>query len=117
MKENKRALGTKFEKEAGAYLESLGYEILEYNFRCRSGEIDIIARDKEYLVFCEVKYRNGPLSGHPLEAVDVKKQKTIIRCAGVYLSQNGYLNVPCRFDVIGITKEKTWHIQNAFEAY
>ena len=54
MRENNRAIGSKFEKEAGAYLKKHGYEILEYNYRCRAGEIDIIARDGEYLVFCEV---------------------------------------------------------------
>ena len=59
MRENNRAIGSKFEKEAGTYLKKHGYEILEYNYRCRAGEIDIIARDGEYLVFCEVKYRNG----------------------------------------------------------
>ena len=49
--------GAEYEQKAGAYLEEQGYEILEYNFRCRAGEIDIVARDGEYLVFCEVKYR------------------------------------------------------------
>ena len=53
MKENQREKGAYWEQKAGAYLESIGYEILEYNFRCRMGEIDIIARDGEYLVFCE----------------------------------------------------------------
>ena len=59
MKENQREKGAYWEQKAGAYLESIGYEILEYNFRCRMGEIDIIAQDGEYLVFCEVKYRAG----------------------------------------------------------
>ena len=59
MKENQREKGAYWEQKAGAYLESIGYEILEYNFRCRMGEIDIIARDGDYLVFCEVKYRAG----------------------------------------------------------
>ena len=55
MGKNQRRTGAIYEQKAGAYLESQGYEILEYNYRCRSGEIDIIARDGEYLVFCEVK--------------------------------------------------------------
>ena len=54
-KYNKRRVGAEYEKLAGEYLKSCGYEILEYNFRCRAGEVDIIARDREYLVFCEVK--------------------------------------------------------------
>ena len=52
MKKNRREIGTEYEKKAGAYLEGQGYEVLEYNYRCRMGEIDIIARDVEYLVFC-----------------------------------------------------------------
>ena len=49
---DKRAVGTAYEKLAGAYLEQQGYRVIEYNFHCRSGEIDVIARDGEYLVFC-----------------------------------------------------------------
>ena len=50
---NKRQIGTEKEKLAGAYLEKNGYEIIEYNYRCRQGEIDMVAKDGEYLVFCE----------------------------------------------------------------
>ena len=56
---NTRKIGTEYERKAGAYLEAKGYVIQEYNFRCRMGEIDIIARDGKCLVFCEVKYRSG----------------------------------------------------------
>ena len=55
---NKRQLGTVYEQKAAAYLQQQGYEILECNFRCRIGEIDIIAREGEYLCFVEVKYRS-----------------------------------------------------------
>ena len=85
MAENKRKIGEKYERRAGAYLEEKGYEILEYNFRCRSGEIDIIARDGEYLVFCEVKYRAGNGKGHPAEAVGFRKQSVISKCALYYM--------------------------------
>ena len=54
---NRRRTGTKYEKIAGEFLEKQGYRILEYNFRCRYAEIDIVAKDGEYLVFCEVKFR------------------------------------------------------------
>ena len=57
MKQNNRAVGTAYEQIAGRFLEKKGFQILEYNYRCRAGEIDLIARDREYLVFCEVKYR------------------------------------------------------------
>ena len=54
-RKNKRQTGAAYERAAGYYLEQLGFEILEYNYRCRAGEIDIIAKDGDYLVFCEVK--------------------------------------------------------------
>lgn len=60
MENNRRRTGARYEQTAGRYLETKGYQILEYNYRCRRGEIDIIARDQECLVFCEVKYRSGP---------------------------------------------------------
>ena len=58
-RKNNRETGSYYERLAGAYLEQEGYEILEYNYRCKTGEIDIIAREAGYLVFCEVKYRTS----------------------------------------------------------
>ena len=113
---NKRAVGTAYEKEAGAYLEKQGYQILEYNFRCRSGEIDIIARDGEYLVFVEVKYRTNAKSGNPFEAVDSCKQRTISRTALYYCLKHGYgETTPCRCDVAAVLGEEITLIKNAFE--
>lgn len=113
---NKRAVGTAYERQAGNYLEEQGYRILEYNFRCRSGEIDIIARDGEYLVFVEVKYRRSVKSGSPLEAVDYKKQRIISRAASYYCLTHGYgETTPCRFDVAAILGEEISVIKNAFE--
>lgn len=113
---NKRAVGAAYEKQAGSYLERQGYQILEYNFRCRSGEIDIIAKDGEYLVFVEVKYRRDAGSGSPLEAVDHKKQKIISRTASYYCLTHGYgETTPCRFDVVAILGEEIRVIANAFE--
>ena len=112
---NKRQIGTEKEKIAGAYLEKNGYEIIEYNFRCRQGEIDIIAKDGEYLVFCEVKYRSGTESGFPLEAIDYKKQRIISRCALFYITKHGLADVPCRFDAISVTDTEITIIKNAFD--
>ena len=109
-----RQTGTDYERAAGYYLEQLGYEILEYNYRCRAGEIDLIAKDGEYLVFCEVKYRSDGRKGSPLEAVDARKQRTIFRCAAHYLTGRGNTDVPCRFDVIGIDGTAVTHVKNAF---
>lgn len=114
-KYNKRQIGSLYEKRAGEYLLKCGYEILEYNFRCRLGEIDIIARDGNYLVFCEVKYRAGKGAGHPLEAVDVRKQRVISKCAAYYLKIKNLYDIPCRFDVVSIEGETISLVKNAFE--
>ena len=112
---NRRRTGTKYEKIAGEFLEKQGYRILEYNFRCRYAEIDIVAKDGEYLVFCEVKFRKtGGLSA-ALEAVSVPKQMRLSGAAVYYLMKNGCTEIPCRFDVIGIAGNKISLRKNAFE--
>ena len=115
--ENTRKTGQKYEELAVKYLEHRGYLILERNYRCPYGEIDIIARTGEYLVFVEVKYRKSTAWGSPEEAVDGRKQRRISRAALCFYGTNGYeRNVPCRFDVIGVDgKEKISHIENAFD--
>ena len=112
---NRRATGAKYEQEAGKYLESRGYEILEYNYRCRLGEIDIIARDGAYLVFCEVKYRSDDRRGHPAEAVDWKKQQIISKCALFYIASHGLSDPSCRFDVISFQGDAATLYKNAFD--
>ena len=79
--QNRRQIGTKEEALAAAFLEKQGYQILERNFRCRLGEIDLIARDGSTLVFVEVKYRKNADFGTPAEAVNRKKQLTICETA------------------------------------
>lgn len=113
---NKRAVGAAYEKKAGKYLEQQGYQVLEYNFRCRRGEIDIIAQEGAYLVFAEVKYRRDVGSGDPLEAVDLKKQRIISKTASYYCLTHGYgETTPCRFDVIAVLGEEIRLIRNAFD--
>ena len=100
-------MGTAYEKLAGAYLEQQGYEILEYNYRCRMGEIDIVARQGGYLVFVEVKYRADSTVG---------KQRTISKVASYYCLTHGYGTfTPCRFDVAAVLGEQIKVIQNAFD--
>ena len=77
---NRRAIGTEYETLACEYLIRHGYQILCRNFRCRQGEIDIIARDRDYLVFIEVKYRRDEHEGDPAEAVDARKQAIAAEC-------------------------------------
>lgn len=112
---NRRRIGTEKEQLAGAYLEKEGYEIIEYNYRCKKGEIDIIAKDGEYLVFCEVKYRSGTTKGTPAEAVNYKKQRTISKCALFYITEKHWQYLPCRFDVISVTDKEIQVLKNAFD--
>lgn len=101
---------------AEEFLRGKGLQILEKNFRCRKGEIDLIARDGRYLVFIEVKYRKNRGSGSSFAAVGKQKQRTIIRVALFYLIRKGFRDdVPCRFDVVGIDGEEIRWIKNAFE--
>lgn len=112
---NNRKIGTEKEKKAGRYLETQGYHILEYNFYSRYGEIDLVAKDGEYLVFAEVKYRSSEKNGYPEEAVDTRKRKKIIRTAQFYLLKNGLsVDIACRFDVVVILKDEVRLIKDAF---
>ena len=115
MEQNKREIGWKYERIAGEYLQTLGYEIIEYNYHSRNGEIDIIAKQHGYYVFIEVKYRESEKNGHPLEAVSASKQRTISKCAFSYLQRYGLQGVPVRFDVVGILGKEIRVIQNAFD--
>lgn len=115
MRTNLREKGRLYEQKAGEYLQKKGYQILEYNFRSRYGEIDIIAKQEDTLVFCEVKYRNEKENRIPFEAVDHWKQRRISQTALYYLSKGGDLETDSRFDVIGIAGEDIIHIENAFE--
>jgi len=112
---NKRKLGSDYENVAAEYLKKEGYVLLEKNFRSRSGEIDLIAKHGEYLVFIEVKYRKNLRNGAPLEAVHPGKQFVIGQTARYYLLLHPkYQHMPCRFDVIGILGKEITLIQNAF---
>ena len=113
--ENKRQIGSDYEQKAMQYLQDCGYRILEKNYRNRSGEIDIIATKGGNLIFVEVKYRTTSMYGHPLEAVNWRKQKQIRKVAQFYLMCHGQSEwTPCRFDVIAFEGEKITHIENAF---
>lgn len=112
---NKRQLGADYEHLAAEYLQALGYEILERNFRCRSGEIDLIAREGEYLCFVEVKYRAGNACGSPLEAVGYRKQMQILKVARYYMMKESMMmDTPCRFDVVAIEGKEIMLLRNAF---
>lgn len=105
------------EEIAVTYLKQNGYQIIEKNFECRQGEIDIIAKDKSDLVFVEVKTRSSVLYGLPKEAVDKRKEKHIYRSAEYYIYRKHLENYPIRIDVIEILKKqgkfKVHHIKQA----
>ena len=112
---NKRMIGTCAEERAAVFLQARGMQILARNYRCRQGEIDLIARDGRYLVFVEVKYRRTGQKGDPAEAVDYRKQKKISKVAEYYCWKKRKLNQPCRFDVICVLGQEIRHIEHAFE--
>ncbi len=99
-------LGKNGEEAATEYLEKQGYEIIQRNFECRQGEIDIIAKDNEEYVFIEVKTRQTTKYGKPCEAVNERKQKHIWNATKYYLYLHKIENKPVRFDVIEVYKKK-----------
>ncbi len=113
---NKRRVGKFWERKAADYLRLNGFQILYMNYRTRYSEIDIIAQDREALVFVEVKYRRNADKGDPLEAVDHKKQRRIYNAALCFLRDKRYSidKTSIRFDVIGILGDEIKHIKNAF---
>ena len=113
--QNRRQTGARYEQMAGKYLECQGYEILAYNYRGRTGEVDIVAKHAGYLVFVEVKYRRNDDKGYPLEAISLTKQRTICKCAVCYIREHGLEQMPVRFDVVGIMGERIQVIPNAFD--
>lgn len=98
------------------HLASKGYEIVERNYRCLAGEIDVVARDRGALVFVEVKLRHWPFD--PLEAVDRRKRRQVSRAAFDFLLRRGMLGVAARFDVIAVEASSLAceHVEDAFDS-
>lgn len=112
---NKRKAGADYERQAAEYLAENGMRILDRNFRCRQGEIDLIGRHQGYLVFVEVKYRSTSEKGYALEAVDYRKQCRICRVADYYRYTHGLGDdTGVRYDVVGVQGAQVQWIKNAF---
>ncbi len=117
---NRIKQGDQAEQAAADYLEQHGLTLLERNYRCRSGEIDLIMRDNAYLVFIEVRYRQHTGYGGAAASVDRRKQQKLLLAAQYWLQQRQAGNRPCRFDVVAVMPGKggsltyDW-IKNAFE--
>ncbi|MFO7766918.1 MAG: YraN family protein [Pelovirga sp.] len=119
MTEQRLALGARGEDVAAAYLRDQGYTLVERNYRCPLGEVDIIAGDRRNLVFVEVKTRRSAAFGLPQEAVGIRKQRQLIRVAQWYLKKAGKTRQHLRFDVIAILLlsgqlPEITHIKDAF---
>ena len=116
--DNRKNTGNIGEDIVTKYLEEKGYKIIERNFRCKLGEIDIIAQDKEEIVFIEVKTRKILSYGNPADSVNEPKQKHIYKASEYYLLINNKLDDFTRIDVIEVylnsSSYKINHIKKAF---
>ena len=108
------------ERMAEAFCALRGYDVVDRNVREGRGEIDLVARDGDAVVFVEVKFRSGANRSAPLDAVNAKKREDVARAAALYLARRGLRGRPVRFDVIAVTwgsdgnEIHLQHIANAF---
>lgn len=113
-----RAIGDSGERDAVLFLERQGFAILDRNYTYHHGEVDVVAKDGDDLVFVEVKLRRTTRFGLPEEAVTPAKQELIRRTAEGYVQEKKLNNISCRFDVVAIIDEdglkKFVHYKNAF---
>jgi putative endonuclease len=113
---NTKAAGDAAERAAAEFLLARGYEIVERNFRCKAGELDIVARDGDVLVFVEVRSRSDDDHGHAVEMIGRTKQRRVVRVARHYLAIAAPRFERCRFDVVAITAGAPILLQDAFRA-
>lgn len=99
---NRKRLGALGERIAREHIEKLGYRVIETNFRCHEGEIDIIAREGEELVFVEVRTRRGLGFGSPEESITVSKREKLIEVANAYLQSHEGSPSSWRIDVVAV---------------
>jgi putative endonuclease len=111
--------GKQGEEIAVAYLKGEGYQIIERNYRCLFGEVDIVAKDRDMIVFVEVKSRKSELYGDPQTAVSLEKQKKLCRISIKYLEERRFYPCNARFDVVAVKMLPTGNeielIRNAFD--
>ena len=113
---NKVQRGASAETDASRLLVDAGYRIVERNFRCKVGEIDIVARDGDVLVFVEVRSRSDDAHGSAVEMIRNTKQRRVVRVARYYLATVEPVFEQCRFDVVAITAGEPILIKDAFRA-
>ena len=115
MQTDKQLTGARGEQQALAYLQARGLRLLEINFSCKSGEIDLIMQDRDCLVFVEVRQRANMAHGGAAASISVAKQRRIVRAAQFYLQRHAIAS-PCRIDVVAIDGGQLNWIRNAIEA-
>lgn len=115
----KLLLGKEGERVAERYLQKKGYRVVERNYRCPLGELDLVVLDRRVIVFVEVKTRTGHGFGTPVEAVEFRKQRKMIQVAQFFLAEKKLQQRDARFDVVGVSwpggEPVVEHIENAFE--
>jgi putative endonuclease len=110
-----RTKGSEGEEIARKYLKEKGYRILDLNFQTRTGEIDIIAMDRDIVVFIEVKTSTGRTFGDPLAWVPTWKQRRIVRVSRIYLLRNRLHDAQARYDVVTVDPaRRVCHVEDAF---
>jgi putative endonuclease len=109
-------IGAAAERDAARLLVAAGYQIIERNFRCKAGELDLIARDGDVLVFVEVRSRSDDDHGGAAEMVRRSKQRRVARVARCYLATVAPAFEECRFDVVAITAGEAILLKDAFRA-
>lgn len=107
-------LGNLGEDIAARYMKKKGYKIIERGYKCKLGEIDIIARKGKKLIFAEVKYRSSNSFGGPVSAVGITKQKRLVGASIFYLKKRKIKPDEISFDVIAIIGDDVEHITDAF---
>ena len=107
---NRKALGDMGERWAREYLEARGYRLLETNYRCRKGEVDIVAEHEGCLVFVEVRTRSGPGFGTPEESVTAAKQRRLAALALTYVQSHRGLPSDWRIDVVAIEVDRAGQV-------
>jgi len=122
VRQSNREIGLRGEDTAVRYLEALGFSIVSRNFRSRFGEIDLIAKDGDTIVFIEVKTRRSQRLGKAVEQVTRRKQMKIMKAAAEYLQKCGALGSKIRFDVLAIDvlpggAERVEQIKGAFNGW
>ena len=117
--DHRAALGSYGERVAVRALTEAGLQVLDRNWRCRDGELDVVAREGDALVFCEVKTRRGTGFGHPAEAVTPAKRRRLRRLARAWLASHDQHAPDLRFDVVAVHvpaagPARVTHLRNAF---